>query len=553
MIIKLTIILLFYAGLHYGLWKLFEKAKYKGWYSLVPIYDLIIWLKIIKKPWWWLLILIIPGVNIIMFMVMLYNLAEAFGKETAGERAFAMFLFPVALPMWGNDKHVKFLGMDTNRKRSSGEQWLDAIVFAVIAATIIRTFFIEAFQIPTSSMEKSLMVGDYLFVSKVSYGARSPMTPLTVPFTHSTMPLTSDVPSYLEWLTLPYFRLPGLGHVERGDVVVFNFPEGDTVATKFSDRTYYSIARQVGHDQVKFDSSLAKKDITELDKLGRDLIEANPETFGKVVYRPVDKRDHYVKRCVGLPGDKLQIINDTLIINGERQPFPAKAQLRYDVSFNSMNDLRNLGSTKEDFRYWREYKSGLPIPFSQMADYKKVATINGVYPQAPDYRSLIPHDSTLANWSVQNFGPIHIPKEGETITLDKMNLAMYGRCISVYENNKLEVKDGKAIINGQPATTYTFKQDYYFMMGDNRHGSLDSRYWGFVPNDHIVGKPVMVWMSMDPDKKFPMNIRWNRLVSFVNDNGTSRSYGIHFLILLVLGIVGNNLYKRGTFNFLRRK
>jgi signal peptidase I len=531
-VIKLAIGILFFIGLHIGLWKLFEKAKYKGWYSFVPIYDLVIWLKIIKKPWWWILILIIPGVNIILFLVMLYNLAEAYGKDSAGERALAMFAFPVVLPMWGFDKHVKFLGMDTNRKPSSGEQWLDAIVFAVIAATIIRTFFIEAFQIPTSSMEKSLMVGDYLFVSKVSYGARSPMTPLTIPFTHSTMPLSTETPSYLEWLTLPYFRLPGLGHVERGDVVVFNFPAGDTVATRHSNETYYQLVRDNGFSEVN----------------------TNKAEWGKVVYRPLDKRDHYVKRCWGLPGDKLEIKNDTLIINGERQAFPANAQLRYDVSFRSMNNLKDLGSTKEDFRCWRG-GGGLPIPFAKMKEYAKVATIKGVAKQvAFSPTAIIPNDTSLANWTVQNFGPIHIPKEGETITLDKMNIGMYGRCITAYEHNTLEQKDGKVLINGQPATSYTFKQDYFFMLGDNRHGSADSRFWGFVPNDHIVGKPVMVWMSMDPDGTFPMNIRWERLISFVGkENGITRSYGIHFLILIALITALNSLYKNGKLDFIKRR
>jgi signal peptidase I len=556
MAVSIIIGVLLYAGLHIGLWKLFEKANYKGWYSFVPVLDLIIWLRIIKKPWWWMLILIIPGINIVMFWVMLYNLAEAYGKESAIDRAFAMFLFPIALPMWGFDKHVKFLGMDTNRTRSSAEQWLDAIVFAVIAATIIRTFFIEAFQIPTSSMEKSLMVGDYLFVSKVSYGARSPMTPLTVPFTHSTFPFGDNIQSYVEWVTLPYFRLPGLGKVERGDIVVFNFPEGDTVATKYSNQTYYSIARTLGAQIAKADRMVAVRGLAGQDAAGVKYIKDNPDEFGKVVYRPLDKRDHYVKRCVGLPGDKLEIVNDTLIVNGERQAFPANAQLRYNIFSRSLNDLTKLGSTKEDFKYKND-NSGLPIPFSKLAEYKKLPTIDslgGVVKQIPNTdRDVLPHDTSLAKWTIQNFGPIHIPKAGETVTLDAMNLAMYGRCIDVYENNDLQVKGGKIFINGQEATTYTFKQDYYWMMGDNRHGSLDSRFWGFVPHDHVVGKPVMVWLSMSPDARFPMNIRWDRLVSFVSRGGISRSYAIHLLLLIILGTVLNTLYKKGKMDFIKRK
>lgn len=533
MVIKLIIIALLYLGLHIGLWKLFEKAKYKGWYSFVPVYDLIIWLRLIKKPWWWMLILLIPGINIVMFWVMLYNLAEAYGKETAGERAFAIFLFPIALPMWGFDDKVRYLGPDTNRTRSTSEQWLDAIVFAVIAATIIRTFFIEAFTIPTSSMEKSLMVGDFLFVSKVSYGARSPMTPLTIPFTHSTMPGTSDVPSFVDWVTLPYFRLPGLGHVERGDVVVFNFPEGDTVATKQPNNTYYAYVRHMGRDAVKNDK----------------------QQFGKIVYKPIDKRDHYVKRCVGVPGDMLQIKNDTLIVNGKAEAFPKRSQLHYYVKNLSNAKARSLGSTSEDIRSWFQ-GGGLPIPFEDIEKYQKAAGADSMFEKVSIPNGdidVLPHDTALAKWSIQNFGPIHIPKEGETVELTPLNLAIYERCITAYEGNKLEKKDGKILINGQAATSYTFKQDYYWMMGDNRHGSLDSRYWGFVPNDHIVGTPVMVWMSFDPDRKFPTNIRTDRLISFVKNEGITRSYLLHMLGLLALILGIRELYNRGKLGFLKRK
>lgn len=555
MVVKLIIVALLYIGLHIGLWKFFEKARYKAWYSLVPILDLWIWMKILKKPWWWILILMIPGVNVVMFAVILWNTAECYGKDAVGERLACVFLFPVVLPMWGLDPKLRFLGPDTGRKKSTGEEWTEAIVFAVIAATIIRTFFIEAFQIPTSSMEKSLMVGDYLFVSKVSYGARSPMTPLTIPFTHSTMPLTSDVPSYVEWVTLPYFRLPGLGHVERGDVVVFNFPEGDTVSAKHSNETYYQLIRNEGIRAYYGDTLRYKgKGISFMDNIGRQTVAKNKQEYGKIMYKPVDKRDHYVKRCVGLPGDNIVIKNDTLIVNGQVQEFPPNAQLRYSVASRSNNSLRKLGSTNEDIIRIYNQGGGLPIPFSKLTEYAKVAKINGKVNYQPDdiSRSVLPHDTALARWTVQNFGPLHIPKAGETIELTPINLALYSRCISPYEGNTLEIKDGKAIINGQPATSYTFKQDYYWMMGDNRHGSLDSRFWGFVPNDHVVGKPVMVWMSMDPDGRFPMNIRWNRLISFVTKDGTTRSYGLHFLILLALGIGLNTLYKRGKLDFLKR-
>ncbi len=556
MVVNLIITLVLYVGLHIGLWKLFEKARYKGWQSLVPILDLWIWMKILKKPWWWILILLIPGVNVVMFWVILWNTAECYGKDSTLERLSAVFFFPIVLPMWGLDAKLKFLGPDTGRKKSTGEEWLEAIVFAVIAATIIRTFFIEAFQIPSSSMEKSLMVGDYLFVSKVSYGARSPMTPLTVPFTHSLMPFTDDVPSYIQAVMLPYFRLPGLGHVERGDVVVFNFPEGDTVATKHSNETYYQLLRTEGvmsylQDTFKYKS----KSNAYLENVGRNVLKNNKREYGKVLYKPVDKRDHYVKRCVGLPGDKLEIRDDTLIVNGEVQPFPTNSELRYSVAAPSNNDLRKLGSTNEDIVRIYKQGGGLPIPFSKLEEYKRIAKVRGKIEHRPGdlSRAVLPHDTTLANWTVSDFGPIQIPKKGETVELTPLNMAMYRRCISVYDGNKLEEKEGKIFINGQEAKSYTFQQDYFWMMGDNRHGSLDSRYWGFVPNDHVVGKPVLVWLSMDPDGRFPMNIRWNRLISLVNKDGTSRSYAIHLLILIGLLVGLNSLYKHGKLDFIKRK
>ena len=557
MVVNLIITAILYLGLHIGLWKLFEKARYKGWQSLVPILDLWIWMKILKKPWWWILILMIPGVNVVMFWVILWNTAECYGKDTTAQRMAAVFFFPVVLPMWGFDPKVKYLGPDTGRKKSTGEEWAEAIVFAVIAATIIRTFFIEAFQIPSSSMEKSLMVGDYLFVSKISYGARSPMTPLTIPFTHSTMPFTDDVPSYIQAVTLPYFRLPGLGHVERGDVVVFNFPAGDTVATKLPNQTYYQICRNEAGKRFVDNPAMYKGQSKDaMYTMGRGIVWKDKRKFGKVVYKPIDKRDHYVKRCVGLPGDKLEIRNDTLIVNGEVQKYPTNAQLNYNLAIPSRNKVRELGSTNEDIIYKYDQAEGLPIPFSKLDEYKKtVKNFRGVHVFGFDgiFRNIEPHDTSVAKWTMQNFGPIHIPKEGETVELTPLNFAMYERCIDVYEGNEVARKDGKIFINGQAATSYTFKQDYFWMMGDNRHGSADSRFWGFVPNDHVVGKPVLVWLSMDPDGKFPMNIRWSRLISVVNKDGTSRSYAIHLLILIAVLMGLNTLYKNGKLDFIKRK
>lgn len=380
------------------------------------------------------------------------------------------------------------------KKKSVLVEWVDAIIFAVIAATLIRMFFIEAYTIPTSSMEKSLLIGDYLFVSKVSYGPKLPNTPISFPFVHHTMPFSKETKSFVEWIKWPYKRLAGLDKIKRNDVVVFNFPEGDTVILQYQDVSYYSMVRDYGRSYIwkNFD----------------------------VIYRPVDKKENYIKRCVGISGDTIRVVHDQLYVNGQKQDIIGKVQYNYFVKtngspINSMH-FEELGISKADQSY-NAAGSVYRLPLTDEAA-ERLKGFNNVQSVTKDentnpammVRAIFPHDPRF-QWTEDNFGPIVVPKKGVTIPLTLENLPIYKRLIDVYENNDLKVQDGAIYINGKQATSYTFKMDYFFMMGDNRHNSADGRYWGFVPEDHIVGKAVFVWLSLDKEKGFPGNIRWGRM------------------------------------------
>lgn len=350
------------------------------------------------------------------------------------------------------------------KKKSPLREWFDAIIFAVIAATIIRMFFIEAYTIPTSSMEKSLLVGDYLFVSKINYGARIPITPLAFPFAHHTMPFGSTSKAYSTAIQLPYWRLPALQSIKRNDVVVFNYPMED--------------------------------------------------------FRPVDKRENYIKRCIAIPGDKLEVINRQVFINGTPAENPENMQSTYAVITNGtpinkkLIDDMNItegGPTTIQNTYNFCLTNANVQRISQLENITKVDTNmreKGVY--VPE-ENVFPHDPAHFQWNIDNYGSIQVPQKGQTVQLDSTNIALYRRIIEVYEGNKLTLTGNKIYINEQETNQYTFKMNYYFMMGDNRHNSLDSRYWGFVPEDHIVGKALFVWLSMDGAK-----IRWNRLFKGVH-------------------------------------
>ncbi len=392
-----------------------------------------------------------------------------------------------------NYKFWKKKATDPNKKKSKTREWADAIIFAVIAATIIRVFFIEAYTIPTGSMERSLMIGDFLFVSKVNYGARIPMTPVAFPFAHHTMPVTGGK-AYWEGVQWKYRRLPGLSAIKRNDVVVFNFPGGDTVAREAQDQNYYNLVRSMGHAAVNSQFT--------------------------VTSRPVDKRENYIKRCIGIGGDVITMKNGIVSVNGKPEKLVPTGQITYavqmkssDVNFAVFTDLGfDINSDISSLGQQNTYQ--FVGTEEMMAEVKKLDFVLSVQEDtAPaDYAdiSVFPQDKNRT-WNVDNLGPITVPKKGSTVKLDSVTMPMYERAIRIYEGNKLEKSADGWLINGQKADTYTFKMDYYWMMGDNRHNSLDSRFFGFVPEDHVVGKALFIWMSVRDQGSFFSKIRWSRI------------------------------------------
>ena len=374
-------------------------------------------------------------------------------------------------------------------------EWGNAIVFATVVATLIHIFFFQMYVIPSSSMEKSLLVGDYLYVSKVTYGPQMPNTPVAFPFVHHTMPFSQTKKSFSEAIKLPYKRLKGLRQIERNDVVVFNFPAGDTVLVENQAVTYYDVLRDYQEQYGK--------------QKGRELLEKQYN----IVYRPVDKRENYIKRCVALPGDSIKIVDGELFINGKVQDKVVEKQYCYSINTSeplSQYAIDELGITEisgSGNNYFSPLTDQMVERLLKMKNVKSVTryiATDESFPHDPHYK-----------WTADNMGSLWIPKKGATITLTQENLPLYERIIDVYEDNDLEVKNGEIFINGEKAESYTFKMDYYWMMGDNRHNSADSRYWGFVPEDHIVGKASFIWMSADQGGNFPTNIRWNRLFNKV--------------------------------------
>ncbi|HVB02391.1 MAG TPA: signal peptidase I [Chitinophagaceae bacterium] len=380
---------------------------------------------------------------------------------------------------------------EIKRKKSVLREWLDAAVFAIIAATLIRTFLFEAYTIPTPSMEKSLLVHDFLFVNKLTYGARIPMTPLAVPFTLNNIPLL-NIQSYSNWPHWGYHRIKGFHSIHRQDIVVFDFPEGDTVVKETEGTyTYYQLIRQ----------------------LGREGVWNNPQYT--IVTRPIDREENYIKRCIAISGDTLEVRGSVVYVNGKISPLPPHAEMFYDVVTNETPfDLDRLDELHIDPPMGAPVQDGNKMYYTfdltrnKLAELKRFSNVVSITPQIntgvdPD---AFPHDSLHFKWDADYYGPIYIPKKGATVHIDTANIALYRRVINTYEGNTLKIQDGVIYINGKPTDHYTFKMNYYWMMGDNRHNSLDSRFWGFVPEDHIVGKAWFIWMSYGKH-----GIRWNRL------------------------------------------
>ena len=411
--------------------------------------------------------------------------------------------------------------------------WVDALIFALVAVYFINIFFFQNYVIPSSSLEKSLLRGDYLFVSKLSYGPRIPMTPLTMPLTQHTLPIINSK-SYISWPQWDYRRVKGFGHVELNDIVVFNVPSGDSVmkAEQYQAQDYYQTCYAYGRQTIgKPDSLLAGMTPQQqwdyhhaLLAEGAAYVKMNQAEFGKLLSRPVDRRENYVKRCVGLPGQTLEIKNCRVYLDGKMNKEPDNVQYTYHVQmqpgavfsdddmvemditledYNSLNAHGFMPLTNRAYNMLRQRKDlvqkVIPVDDKTFMDNSKAYPLTGSH-----------------HWTRDNYGPVWIPKKGGTVKLTMDNIAVYERPIRIYEKNKLEVRNGKIYINDKPATTYTFKMDYYWMMGDNRHNSLDSRYWGFVPEDHIVGKPLLIWLSVNPESVGP-KIRWNRMFRWVSN------------------------------------
>lgn len=522
--------ILSYILLSVGLYKIFEKAGEDAWKGLVPGLNFVVWCKLIGRPSWWAALLLIPIVNIFIFVGMAVDMVRSFGKYDLIHSALAVVAAPLFFLYLGFKEEEKYLGkslemeynylakMDAAKdngherelrklaannpyKKGPGREWIEAVFFAVFAAAFIRMFLIEAYVIPTPSMEGSLLVGDFLFVSKAHYGIRTPETIAMIPLLHNRIPVL-DKESYFESPKLNPVRLPAIEKIGRNSPVVFNYPEGDSVYV-FPDRTW-SI-----HDYRR-------------NAIPQNYAQAINKGRKELVTRPIDKKDHYIKRAVAIPGDTLKIVDRQIFINSEMAENPTHMQFLYMVSFPegtsiNLNKLYDWGIVGDDIY---QQSSNYLVMWMDEEQKGKVQAMDNQITIAPvevgkmdknPYR-VFPHDPKNYNWTVDNFGPLYIPAKGSTIKLTPETLAPYRQIITHYEHNDLKVKDGKIFINGEETDSYTFQMDYYWMMGDNRHNSEDSRIWGFVPENHVVGKPLFIWFSTK-EGSIANGIRWNRLFS----------------------------------------
>ena len=508
-----------------SLYKLFEKAGEDGWKALVPGLNFVVMAKLIGRKMWWPILLLIPIVNIFIFAGMCVDMVRSFGKYDFKDSALAVIFSPIAFFLIGANKEDKYLGptLDAENKyaqqlleaekggnvreykklvannpykKSASREWVEAVVFAVFAAAFIRMFLIEAYVIPTPSMEGSLNVGDFLFVSKAHYGIRTPMTVAMFPLIHNTVPFIGSE-SYLKTPKLDYHRLKPIEEIDPFEPVVFNYPEGDSVfVTPGRNYSVHDLRRDPGLRQV----------------IGS----------AKMRVRPIDKKDHYIKRCVAVPGQTLEIKDRQLYIDGKEAPNPTHLQFRYKVipegNGSITKKLEDLNVNLTEIEMQKGGPGYYHLNNEQAAALKELkgCTVEVVDFGAQRRRTVFPHDvKNYGDWTVDNYGPITLPKAGETVTITPNNVALYTRVITAYEGNELSIKNGRIFINGEQSTSYTFKQDYYWMMGDNRHNSEDSRVWGFVPHDHIVGKPLFIWFSTKNGSIFN-GINWDRIFTSAN-------------------------------------
>lgn len=481
-----------------GTWKLYEAAGRKKWEAAIPVYNAVVLMKIINRSPWWTLLLFVPVVNLIMFAVIWVETLRSFGKNTTLDTILGVVTLGFYIYFINYTQKLIYINNRSLTPTNKTADTVSSLLFAIVVATLVHGYVMQPFNIPTSSLEKSLLVGDFLFVSKFHFGARTPMTAVALPMVHDTIPIIKKK-SYLNWPQLPYFRLPAWQEINRTDIVVFNWP-ADTVRF-FGDRNSIGIRK------------------------------------------PIDKKSNYVKRCVGIPGDSLSIKEGVVYIDGKIMPMPERAKPQYSYSvttdgsgFDPNYILKELQITDPIYVDQR-----MPNTFYFKALTEESANRLRQNPMVKNVQRSISHEPEAVifpyntQWNVDNLGPIYIPQKGKTVALNTKSLPFYKTIISEYEKNDLQITGDEIRINGQIATSYTFKQNYYWMMGDNRHNSEDSRYWGFVPENHIVGKPVFIWMSIDGINNGIKNwkIRWDRLFTTVSGDGQPQSYFKYFLFSLI--------------------
>jgi len=498
------IFILFWLGWHVGIYLMLKKAGVDKVKAIIPIYNTweVVKLCQISKVWFWIQLIPIAGQFVTLWISIIFVMHF---KRVSLLNHFLTVFFPfIYLPYLGLSAHEKWHGETAlqHYHKSASREWIDAAVFAVVAATLIRTFVFEAYVIPTESMEKTLLVNDFLFVDKVTYGARIPQTPISFPFVHNTLPMAPTTPSYLKWIQLDYKRLYPFRNIERNDVVVFNFPAGDTIINlpEFGSKIpYYDVLRSPEYNNNR-------------EKLQSDY---------PILVHPMDKTDNYIKRCVGIPGDLIEVRNSDLWVNGKPAYVAPFAQTEYLVQTNGtaipedyIQDTIGINITEatSDFQPVEGSPNTFKINMTQQAalSLQKLPQILKVTKfEDAMIGNTFPNDVSHFQWSVDHFGPLYIPKKGDVITLNDSTIQIYGRLISNYEHHTLEQKGNQFLIDGKSTSTYKIELNYYWMMGDNRHRSQDSRYWGFVPETHVVGRAAMIWFS------YNKSIRWNRLFSAI--------------------------------------